>query len=253
MAYSVVVYAGFLAVFVYAIGFVQRVGVPKDIDSGTSATTAAAVAIDVALLALFAIQHSVMARPAFKRRWTRVVPAPVERSTYVLAASLLLALLLWQWRPLPTTVWHVRPGAARAALHAVSWLGWLTVLGTTFLIDHLGLFGLRQSHRQLRARPPAPAELRTPLLYRLVRHPLMLGFVIAFWAAPTMSQGRLLFAALTTGYILVAVQLEERDLLVELGDDYAAYRRRVPMLVPGLKRRPTPAPPGQWARSTSAE
>jgi protein-S-isoprenylcysteine O-methyltransferase Ste14 len=247
MAYSLAVYAGFLAVFVYAIGFVQQVGVPKDIDDGASATTAAAIAIDVALLGLVAIQHSVMARPAFKRWWTRVVPAPIERSTFVLAASLVLALLLWQWRPLPTTVWDVEPGAARAALHALSWLGWLTVLGTTFLIDHFALFGLRQAYRQLRTRPPAAAEFQTPLVYRLVRHPLMLGFVIAFWAAPTMTQGKLLFAALTTGYILVALQLEERDLLVELGDDYAAYRRRVPMLVPGLKRHAIPATPGQQA------
>jgi len=239
MAYSLAVYVGFLAVFVYAIGFVEGVGVPKDIDDGQSVATAAAVAIDVALLGLFAIQHSVMARPAFKRWWTRVVPAPIERSTYVLAASLVLALLLWQWRPLPTTIWDVESDTARAALYALSWLGWLTVLGTTFLINHFDLFGLRQAYRHLRARPPATPEFRTPLLYRLVRHPLMLGFIVAFWAAPTMTEGRLLFAALSTGYILVALQLEERDLLRALGDDYGAYRRRVPMLVPGLKRRAT--------------
>jgi len=175
------------------------------------------------------------------------VPEPIERSTYVLAASLVLALLLWQWRPLPTTVWDLEPDVARAALHTLSWLGWLTVLGTTFLIDHFDLFGLRQPYRHLRAQPPAAPAFKTPLLYRLVRHPLMLGFIIAFWATPTMTQGRLLFAAITTGYILVALQLEERDLLDELGDDYRAYRHRVPMLVPGLKRHATPATPGQQA------
>ena len=212
MAYSLAVYTGFLAAFAYAVGFVQQVGVPRDIDDGASAATATALAVDLALLGLFAIQHSVMARPAFKRWWTRVVPAPIERSTFVLAASLVLALLVWQWRPLPTTIWDVESDTARAALYALSWLGWLTVLGTTFLIDHFDLFGLRQAYRELCARPPAAPELRTPLLYRLVRHPLMLGFVVAFWAAPTMSQGKLLFAALTTGYILVALQLEERDL-----------------------------------------
>jgi protein-S-isoprenylcysteine O-methyltransferase Ste14 len=241
MAYSVAVYAVFLCVFVYAIGFVQRVGVPKDIDDGASASTAAAIAIDLALLGLFALQHSVMARPAFKRWWTRIVPAPIERSTFVLAASLVLALLLWQWRPLPTTIWDVDSDAARAALHALSWLGWLIVLATTFFIDHFDQFGLRQAYRHFRARPPAPPEFRTPLLYRLVRHPLMLGFIIAFWAPPTLTQGSLLFAAVTTGYILVALQLEERDLLHEFGDDYDAYRRRVPMLVPGLKPHATPA------------
>jgi protein-S-isoprenylcysteine O-methyltransferase Ste14 len=237
MAYGVAVYVGALAVVAYAIGFVQGVGVPKGIDDGPSAATAAALAIDVALLGLFAVQHSVMARPGFKRWWTRLVPAPIERSTFVLATSLVLALLVWQWRPLPTTVWDVGPDGARAALHALSWLGWLTVLVSTFLVDHADLFGLRRPYQELRARRPAAPELRTPLLYRLVRHPLMLGFVVAFWATPTMTQGRLLFAALTTGYILVALQLEERDLLRDLGDDYAAYRRRVPMLVPGLKRR----------------
>jgi methanethiol S-methyltransferase len=237
MGYSLVVYAGFLAVFAYAVGFVQGVGVPKDIDDGTSSSTATALAIDLALLGLFALQHSVMARPGFKRWWTRVVPAPIERSTYVLAASLALALLLWLWRPLPTTVWDVEADAARVALLALSWLGWLIVLVSTFLIDHADLFGLRQPYEHMRARPPVAARLQTPLLYRLVRHPLMLGFVVAFWADPTMTQGKLGFAVATTGYVLVALQLEERDLLRGLGDDYAAYRRRVPMLVPGLKRR----------------
>jgi methanethiol S-methyltransferase len=154
MAYSLVVYAAFLTVFVYVIGFVERVGVPKDVDDGATASTAAAIAIDLALLGIFALQHSVMARPAYKRWWSRIVPAPVERSTFVLAASLVLALLLWQWRPLPTIIWDVEPAAARAALHAVSWVGWLTVLGSTFLIHHFELFGLRQAYRHLRARSP---------------------------------------------------------------------------------------------------
>ena len=252
MAYSLAVYAGFLCVFVYAIGFVQRVGVPKDIDDGASASTGAAIAIDLALLGLFALQHSVMARPAFKRWWTRIVPAPIERSTFVLAASLALALLLWQWRPLTTTVWDVESGAARAALHALSWLGWLIVLATTFLINHVDLFGLRQAYRHLRAQPPATPEFQSPLLYRLVRHPLMLGFIIAFWTPPTLTQGSLLFAAFTTGYILVALQLEERDLLLDLGDDYDAHRRRVPMLVPGLKPHTTAATPDQHTGDSGA-
>jgi methanethiol S-methyltransferase len=241
MAYSLAVYAGFLAVFAYAVGFVQQVGVPKDIDDGASAATATAIAVDLALLGLFAAQHSVMARRAFKRWWTRLVPEPIERSTYVLAASLVLALLLWQWRPLPAIVWDFEPTVARAALHTLSWLGWLTVLGTTFLINHFDLFGLRQAYLHLRAQPPEAPAFQTPLLYRLVRHPLMLGFIIAFWAAPTMTQGKLLFAAITTGYILVALQLEERDLLGEFGDDFHAYRRRVPMLVPRPLRVSKPA------------
>ncbi|HEX6420492.1 MAG TPA: isoprenylcysteine carboxylmethyltransferase family protein [Acidimicrobiales bacterium] len=233
MAYGTVAYAAFLVTFVYAIGFVQRVGVPKHIDDGAAVSWPAAVAVDLGLLALFAAQHSLMARPGFKRRWTRLVPRPIERSTYVLAATAALALLMWQWRPLPGTVWDVE-GAARTALWGLSWLGWVTVLGTTFLINHFDLFGLRQAYRHLRSRPPARPAFRTPLLYRLVRHPLMLGFLVAFWAAPTMSRGHLLFSACTSAYILLALQLEERDLLAEFGDEYAAYRSRVPMLVPGL-------------------
>jgi methanethiol S-methyltransferase len=233
MAYGLLAYAGFLATFVYAVGFVQRVAVPKDIDDGATGGAVAAVVVDLALLGLFAVQHSVMARPGFKGWWTRVVPAPIERSTYVLAATLALALLMWQWRPLPQTVWDL-DGASRTLVAGLSWLGWLTVLGTTFLINHFDLFGLRQVYRHLRSRPPALPAFRTPLLYRLVRHPLMLGFVVAFWAAPTMSRGHLLFAVCTTAYILVALQLEERDLVAQFGDEYAAYRRRVPMLVPGF-------------------
>ncbi|MFP3900190.1 MAG: methanethiol S-methyltransferase [Acidimicrobiia bacterium] len=237
MAYSTIVYAAFLATFVYAVGFVQRVGVPKDINDGEATGAAAAVAINLGLLGLFAVQHSVMARPAFKRRWTRIVPPAIERSTFVLAATLALALLLWQWRPLPSAVWDVDAGGTRLVLSGLSWLGWATVLGSTFLIDHFDLFGLRQSYRNLRGRAPDAARFRTPLLYRLVRHPLMLGFLVAFWATPTMTRGHLLFAGATTAYILVALQLEERDLLAQFGDQYAAYRRRVPMLLPGLPRR----------------
>jgi methanethiol S-methyltransferase len=236
MVYSATVYVAFLATFVYAIGFVQRVGVPKDINDAESSGAAAAVAINLGLLGVFAVQHSVMARPGFKRWLTRFVPPAIERSTFVLAATLALALLLWQWRPLPTTIWDVDAASARSLLQGLSWLGWMTVLGTTFLIDHFDLFGLRQSYRHLRGRDPAAPRFRTPLLYRLVRHPLMLGFVVAFWATPTMTQGQLLFAGATTAYILVALQLEERDLLAQFGDEYADYRRRVPMLVPGLGR-----------------
>ncbi|HEX6420807.1 MAG TPA: isoprenylcysteine carboxylmethyltransferase family protein [Acidimicrobiales bacterium] len=242
MAYSTIVYAAFLATFVYAVGFVQRVGVPKDINDGEAAGAAAAVAIDLGLLGLFAVQHSVMARPAFKRRWTRIVPPAIERSTFVLAATLALALVLWQWRPLTSVVWDIDAGGARLVLQGLSWLGWATVLASTFLIDHFDLFGLRQSYRNLRGRASAAPRFRTPLLYRLVRHPLMAGFIVAFWATPTMTRGHLLFAGATTAYILVALQLEERDLLTQFGDEYAAYRRRVPMLVPRLPRRRATAP-----------
>jgi methanethiol S-methyltransferase len=185
------------------------------------------------------MQHSVMARPAFKRWWTRYVPQPVERSTYVLLASLILALVLWQWRDIPAVVWDITAQPVRLAIWALFWLGWAIVLAATFMINHFELFGLRQVFAVWRSRPQAETGFRTTLFYRVVRHPLNLGFLIAFWAAPTMTAGRLLFAAMTTGWILVAMQLEERDLLVALGARYAAYRKTVPMLVPGARKRRT--------------
>ena len=232
--YGAACYAVFLLTFLYAIAFVAGVGVPKHVDSGVPGNLPVALAIDLVLLALFAIQHSGMARPAFKRWWTRYVPAPVERSTFVLASSLALILLFWQWRPLPLRIWEVDGEAARWALYGLSAVGWLLVLSSTFLINHFDLFGLRQVWSYARGRRPAPdAPFVTRAFYRIVRHPIMLGFLIAFWATPTMSLGHLLFALMTTGYILLAVKfLEERDLVAQYGDTYRDYQRRVPMLLP---------------------
>lgn len=231
MAYGGVAYALLLVVFLYAIGWVEGLVVPRNIDEGPTASTTVAVLIDLGLLSLFAVQHSVMARPAFKRRWTRLVPPAAERSTYVLCATAALALVMWQWRPIPDVVWAFDPMSARTAVYALSLGGWALVLTATFAIDHLDLFGLRQAFRRRDDGSVTP-EFRTPALYRLVRHPLYLGFVIAFWAAPTMTVGRLLFAAVTTAYILAAIRFEEHDLITSFGDRYRTYRRRVPMLVP---------------------
>ena len=230
--YGAAVYLIFLATFLYAIGFVGNYAVPRSIDSGgPAAALGPALAVDLLLLAIFAVQHSVMARPAFKRWWIQFVPAVIERSTYVLLASAALILLFWQWRPLTATVWHVE-GPAAAAITAVFVLGWLTVLLSTFLISHFELFGLQQVWLNLRNRTAAGPAFYTPFLYRWVRHPLYLGFILAFWAAPHMSLGHLLFAAATTLYILIGIQLEERDLIGAFGDAYAAYRTRVSMLIP---------------------
>lgn len=235
--YAVVAYGIFLATFLYAVGFVGGFGVPKTIDSGVPAPLAAGLAIDAGLLGLFAVQHSVMARPAFKRWWTRIVPAPVERATYVLLSSLALVLLFWQWRPLPAPVWALH-GAAGGLVLGLSGLGWLVVLASTFMLSHFELFGLTQAYRALRGRAAEAAAFRTPMLYSLVRHPIMLGFIIAFWAAPVMSLGHLAFAVATTLYILAALQLEEADLMAAFGSRYADYRRRTPMLIPLPRLRP---------------
>jgi len=245
-AYGVGCYAFFLVVFLYAVAFVERASItiggteltPRTIDhGGPTGSAAAAVVADVLLLSLFAVQHSVMARQGFKRWWTRFVPTPMERSTFVLAASACLALLEWAWRPLPHQLWAVDPTPLRAALTTLSVFGFVLVLASTFLINHFDLFGLRQVTASLQGRTLPPQRMVAPLWYGLVRHPIYLGFVIAFWATPTMSVGHLLFAAATTGYILVGIQLEERDLVRQFGDDYRSYRRRVPMLVPGARRR----------------
>jgi methanethiol S-methyltransferase len=236
MTYGLIVYVFFLATFLYAIGFVGNVFVPKTIDTGTPAPLAEALIVNLLLLGLFAVQHSVMARKGFKRWWTRMVPPAVERSTYVLAATAALALLLWQWRPIPQPVlWTVRDAMAVNALQAVFWLGWGILLLATFLINHFELFGLRQVFSRLVGREIPEAEFRTPLLYRYVRHPMYRGFLLAFWAAPVMTAGHLLFSVATTGYILIGIWFEERDLVAQFGDQYRRYRRQVGMLLPWRK------------------
>jgi protein-S-isoprenylcysteine O-methyltransferase Ste14 len=238
-AYGVTCYLVFLATFLYAIAFVGGFAVPRQLDGAPRGPLAEALAIDAALLTLFAVQHSVMARRWFKERWTQIVPWAIERSTYVLCASLALLLLFWQWRPIGIEIWRVDGAAARAAVWAVFAAGWLTVLAVTFLINHFDLFGLRQVWLPLVGRPYTRVTFRTPAPYRLVRHPLYLGFLLAFWAAPTMTLAHLVFALATTGYILVAIQFEEKDLVAEHGARYEDYRRRVPMILP-VGRRPAP-------------
>jgi protein-S-isoprenylcysteine O-methyltransferase Ste14 len=232
LAYGVASYLVFLAAFLYAVGFVGNLLVPKSVDSGRGGPAGTAALIDCLLLALFAVPHSVMARPAFKRWWTKFVPPPIERSTYVLISSISLIVLFWQWRPISAVFWRVDHPIGRWILHGVFWLGWGIVLLSTFQIDHFDLFGLRQVYLFASGRPYRSVEFRTPGLYRYVRHPLMTGFLIAFWAAPTMTAGHLLFAVATTAYILIALQFEERDLERLHGDQYRAYRRMAGMLVP---------------------
>jgi protein-S-isoprenylcysteine O-methyltransferase Ste14 len=231
LLYGVTCYAVFFVTFLYAAGFVGNLVVPKSLDSAPGGPLASALLVDLGLLALFAVQHSVMARPAFKRWWTSIVPQPVERSTYVLASSVALILLFWLWRPLGGVVWSVEHPAGRAVLHAGFAFGWALVLVSTFLINHFDLFGLRQVWLHFRGREYRPLPFETPGPYRLVRHPLYVGWLFAFWATPTMTVTHLLFAVVTTAYILGAIRLEERD-LVQLHPEYEDYRRRVPMLVP---------------------
>jgi len=230
--YGVVSYAVFFATYLYAIGFVGNFLVPRSIDSAPAGEFAVSLLIDLGLLLAFAVQHSVMARPAFKRWWTRFIPEPAERSTYVLASSLALITLFAFWRPLGGVVWSVEQPAAVAVLYGLCAFGWLLVLVSTFLINHFDLFGLRQVWMYLIGKPYQPIGFRTPGPYRLVRHPLYVGWLFAFWATPTMSAAHLLFAVATTGYILFAIQLEERDLIASLGNAYREYRERVPMLIP---------------------
>ena len=236
LAYGLVAYVVFLGSFCYAIGFVGNFLVPKSIDSGTAGTPSVTALVDALLLVLFAVQHSVMARPAFKSWWTRHVPRPVERSTYVLLASLVLILLYWQWRPIPEPVWTVESPLAAAVLTAVFWLGWGVTLVSSFLINHFELFGLTQVVGPLAKLESSAPVFATPLFYRWTRHPLYLGFLMAFWAAPSMTAGHLLFAMAMTGYVLIGIFFEERDLIALFGDRYRRYRREVGMLVPRRRR-----------------
>jgi protein-S-isoprenylcysteine O-methyltransferase Ste14 len=230
--FGVVAYLTFLGAFLYAIGFVSGVVVPKAINDGTITPTMEALIINLLLMSVFAVQHSVMARKPFKRWWIQFVPQSVERSSYVLLASVALILLFWQWRPMPGIVWQVADTTAATVLQALSFAGWLLVLISTFLINHFELFGLHQVLAKLAGRSVPEASFKTPGIYKVVRHPLYLGFIVAFWATPIMTVGHLLFAAVTTAYIFVGIFFEERDLIVQFGEEYKRYRAQVGMLIP---------------------
>jgi protein-S-isoprenylcysteine O-methyltransferase Ste14 len=247
LLYGVITYAIFFATFCYAAGFVGDFLVPKTMDSAAADPFWVALAINAGLLGLFAVQHSVMARPAFKRRLTRYIPAAAERSTYVLLSSLALLLLFWQWRPMGGVVWHIENPIGAGLLHAGFVFGWLLVLVTTFLINHFDLFGLRQVWMFFRGEPYRPLKFVTPGPYKLVRHPLYVGWLCAFWFTPTMTVAHLVFAIATSTYILIAIQFEERDLVDIHGADYVEYRKRTPMLVPGRAAR---APDDDRGRAT---
>ena len=231
-SYGVISYLIFFGTFLYAIGFIGNLIVPKSIDSGRTGPLSEALLIDAGLLMLFAVQHSVMARPWFKRAWTRFVPQPAERSTYVLLSSLALLLMFWQWRPIGVEIWHVEQTGIRIVLYGIFATGWALVLTSTFLINHFDLFGLRHVFLSLLGRPYTQLKFGTPILYRHVRHPLYLGWLFAFWGTPTMTVAHLVFAIATTAYIFVAIQLEEKDLVDAYGDQYRRYKQTVPMIIP---------------------
>jgi methanethiol S-methyltransferase len=236
LCYGLVVYAFFLGTFLYTIGFIGNIFVPKSIDTGTVAPLAQALIVNLLLLGLFAVQHSVMARRSFKDRWTRIVSPFVERSTFVLATSLVLTLLLWQWQPIPEpVVWSVHNAVTTKLIWVVFWLGWAVLLTSTFLINHFELFGVSQVVAHVTGGDLPKPQFRTPFFYRYVRHPLYLGFLLSFWAAPVMTAGHLLFSIGCTGYILIGIWFEERDLIAQFGDQYRRYRNQVGMLVPSRK------------------
>ena len=234
--YGIIAYVVFFASFLYAIGFVSNMIVPKSIDSGMEGPLMEALLINSLLLGLFAVQHSVMARPAFKKWWTKFVPKSVERSTYVLVASLLLFLMYWQWRPMTDSIWNLE-GTASMVMTVIFWSGWVIVLVSTFIINHFDLFGLRQVYMNLKSKELTPLDFKTSLFYKYVRHPIMSGFIIAFWATPQMSMGHLFFAIMTTGYILVGIYFEEKDLVSFYGDTYKDYKNQVSMLIPLPKKK----------------
>ncbi|MCH7848684.1 MAG: isoprenylcysteine carboxylmethyltransferase family protein [Planctomycetes bacterium] len=237
--YGLICYLAFFGTILYAIGFIENMVVPKGIDDGTVGSAGQSILINVLLLGAFALQHSIMARPAFKVWWTKIIPKQIERSTYVLLSSGLLCLMFWQWRPMTTALWSIDQPILKHGLHGISFLGWAMVFYSTFIINHFDLFGLRQVFLYLQGKPYTDLKYAERSLYKLVRHPLYLGFITAFWFTPDMTQGHLLFAAVTTAYILVAIQLEERDLMKGLGQDYIDYRKRVSMILPIPKGKGT--------------
>ncbi len=239
LLYGVISYLLFFGTFLYAFGFVGNLFVPKSIDGAPQVPLAQAILINASLLLLFALQHSIMARPAFKNWWTKIIPEPAERSTYVLLSSLCLILLVWQWQPMGGFIWRVEEPVAKTILTVLFITGWLIVLWSTFMINHFDLFGLRQVWLYFLGKKYEPLRFRIPFFYKYVRHPLYLGWLIAFWATPVMSAAHLLFAALTTGYILAAIKFEEKDLLTHFGDKYSNYKRLVPKIIPFTKKNPT--------------
>jgi len=235
--YGAICYVIFLFAFLYVIGFVGNVVVPKSVDTGAEGPLVTALIIDGVLLSLFAVQHSVMARQWFKKKWTQIIPEPIERSTYVLLASLILLLMFWQWQPIRTVVWDVENSTGRLLLKGLFWIGWGSVLFSTYLIDHFALFGMKQVTNYQKGVQGESLPFKTPALYKMTRHPLYLGFIVAFWSTPHMTVGHLFFAIMTTAYILVAIQFEERDLISFYGEQYRNYRQKVSMLIPMPPRK----------------